>query len=156
MVTEQQKSDSRARLWGLVVTGMTLSIWSSMEESSTSLARGIGMHILEAVEKNQGKKIDAQKPDEAIRQLAGVFVNDFGYAADSKVEAAENQIRVSFSKPISVPEFAMLEQRGVQKLFSHPFMSTGVAVLSRLGQKVRWTVGIDAAGGNETVTFDLV
>jgi hypothetical protein len=63
---------------------------------------------------------------------------------------------VSFSKSVSVPEFALLQQKGVKKLFSHPFMSTGVAVLARLGQKARWEVEIDPAGGNETITFNLL
>jgi hypothetical protein len=156
MVTEQQKLDNRARLWGMTVTGMTLGIWGMVEESSTSLSPQIGMQILEMVEKDLGKKIASEKPEEAIRQLGSLFIDEFGYAADVKVEGAEKQIRVSFSKAISAPEFAMLKQRGVEKIFSHPFMSAGIAVLARLGQKARWNVEIDPAGGNETVTFDLL
>jgi hypothetical protein len=156
MVTEQQKLDNRARLWGMTVTGMTLGIWAMVEESSTSLAPQIGMQILELVETKLGKKIDSQKPEDAIRQLGRVFVDEFGYAADVKVESTGPQIRASFSKAISAPEFSLLAQRGVKKIFSHPFMSAGIAAISRLGQKARWTVEIDPAGGNETITFDLL
>ena len=156
MGTEQQKLENRARLWGLTVTGMTMGIWGMVEESATSLAPGVGTQILEMVESKLGKKIDAQKPDEVLRQLGGVFIDEFGYAKDVKVEGADKQIRVSFSKAISAPEFALLAERGVKKIFSHPFMSAGVAALSRLGQKVRWTVEVDAAGGNETITYDLL
>jgi hypothetical protein len=127
-----------------------------VEESATSLAPGVGSQILEMVESKLGKKIDAAKPDEILRQLGRVFIEEFGYAADVKVEGADNQIRVSFHKAISAPEFALLAQRGVKKIFSHPFMSAGVAALSRIGQKARWMVEIDPAGGNETVTFDLL
>ncbi len=156
MATEEQKLDNRAQLWGMTVTGMTLGIWGMVEESATSLAPQIGMQILEMVETKLGKKIGSDKPEEAIRQLGRLFIDDFGYAADAKVEAADKQIRVSFSKTISAPEFALLEQRGVKRIFSHPFMSAGVAALSRLGQKTRWTVAVDPAGGNETITFDLL
>jgi hypothetical protein len=156
MATDSQILENRARLWGMTVTGMTLGIWGMVEESSTSLAPQIGSQILEMVETKLGKKIDSPKPDEAIRQLSRLFVEDFGYAADAKVEGADKQIRVSFSKAIGVPEFALLEQRGVKRIFSHPFMSAGTAVLSRMGQKTRWTVAIDPAGGNETITFDLL
>jgi hypothetical protein len=156
MGTEQQKLENRARLWGLTVTGMTMGIWGMVEESATSLAPGVGSQILEMVESKLGKKIDAAKPDEILRQLGRVFIEEFGYAADVKVEGADNQIRVSFQKAISAPEFALLAQRGVKKIFSHPFMSAGVAALSRIGQKARWMVEIDPAGGNETVTFDLL
>jgi hypothetical protein len=102
------------------------------------------------------KKIDSDKPEEALRQLGRMFVEDIGYAADAKVTATEKQIRVHFSKAVSVPEFALLQKKGVKKLFSHPFMSAGVAVLARLGQKARWEVEVDPAGGNETITFDLL
>jgi hypothetical protein len=156
MVTEQQKLDNRARLWGMTVTGMTLGIWGMVEESATTLAPQIGSQILEMVELKLGKKIESQNPEEAIRQLGRVFVDEFGYAADVKVEAAGKQIRASFSKAISAPEFAQLAQRGVKKIFSHPFMSSGVAVLARLGLKTRWAVEIEPAGGDETVTFDLL
>jgi hypothetical protein len=156
MATDPQKMENRARLWGMTVTGMTLGIWGMVEESATSLAPHIGSQILEMVETKLGRKIDSGKPDEAIRQLSRLFVEEIGYAADAKVEASEKQIRVSFSKTISAPEFALLEQRGVKRIFSHPFMSAGVAALSRLGQKARWTVAIDPAGGDETVTFDLL
>jgi hypothetical protein len=156
MATDSQKLENRAGLWGMTVTGMTLGIWGMVEESSTSLAPQIGAQILEMVETKLGKKIESEQPAEAIRQLSALFVEDFGYAADVQVEAAEKSIRVSFSKAISAPEFALLAQRGVKRIFSHPFMSAGVAVLSRLGVKARWNVAIDPAGGNETITFDLL
>jgi len=156
MATDSQILENRARLWGMTVTGMTLGIWGMVEESATSLAPQIGSQILDMVETKLGKKITSPKPDEAIRHLSRLFVEDFGYAADAKVEGADKQIRVSFSKAISAPENALLAQRGVKRIFSHPFMSAGVAVLSRLGQKARWNVEIDPAGGNETITFDLL
>jgi hypothetical protein len=156
MVTEQQKLENRARLWGLTVSGMTLGIWGMVEESATSLAPGIGTQILEMLESKQGRKVDGQTPDEIIRQLGSLFVEEFGYAADAKVDTADKQVRIAFSRTISAPEFAQLQQKGVKKLFSHPFMSAAIAALSRQGQKARWDVAIDAAGGNETITFDLL
>ncbi|MBN1439404.1 MAG: hypothetical protein JW929_08350 [Anaerolineales bacterium] len=156
MATDPQKMENRARLWGMTVTGMTLGIWGMVEESATSLAPQVGSQILEMIETVLDRKIDAGKPDEAVRQLGKLFVEDIGYAADFKVEAADKQIRASFSKAVSVPEFALLQKKGVQKLFSHPFMSAGVAVLARMGQKARWSVEVDPAAGNETVTFDLL
>ncbi|OGO09175.1 MAG: hypothetical protein A3K46_03625 [Chloroflexi bacterium RBG_13_60_9] len=156
MGTDPQKLENRARLWGMTVTGMTLGIWRMVEESATSLAPQIGSQILEMMETGLGRKIDSDNPDEALRQLGRMFVEDIGYAAECRVEAAEKQIRVSLSKAVSMPEFDLLQQKGVKKLFSHPFMCTGVAVLARMGQKVRWTVEIDPAGGNETITYDLM
>jgi hypothetical protein len=156
MATDSQILENRARLWGMTVTGMTLGIWGMVEESSTSLAPQIGMPILEMVETKLGKKIDSPKPEEAVRQLGRIFVEEFGYAAAEKVEASDKKITVVFSKAIGVPEFTLLEQRGVKKIFSHPFMSAAMAVLARLGQKSRWAVSIDPASGDETVTFDLL
>jgi hypothetical protein len=156
MATDLQILENRARLWGMSVTGMTLGIWGMVEESATSLAPQIGSQILEMMETKLGKKVDSQKPEDAVRQLAGLFIDEFGYAADSKVEGTDEHIRVSFSKAISAPEFALLAQRGVKRMFSHPFMSAGVAVLSRLGRKARWNVEIDPVGENEIITFELL
>jgi hypothetical protein len=155
MANDPQFHENRARLWSMTVTGMTLGIWGMVEESSTSLAPKIGAHILEVMETSMGRKVDSQKPDEVIRQLSALFINTFGYAADAKVESAEKQIRVLFSKPVNAPEFVLLEQRGVKRDFSHPFMCAGMAALARLGQKARWTTAVDPAGGSELITFDL-
>jgi hypothetical protein len=118
MATDSQKLENRARLWGMSVTGMTLGIWGMVEESATSLAPQIGSQILELVETKLGRKVDSQKPDDAVRQLAGLFIDEFGYAAESKVEGSDKQIRVSFAKAISVPEFALLAQRGSSRIRS--------------------------------------
>jgi hypothetical protein len=156
MGNEQKQLENRARLWGLTVTGLTMGIWGMVEESATSLAPGVGKQILEMVETQMGKKIDAAKPDEAIGQLAKVFVDEFGYASAVKVEGADKQVKVSFTKAISAPEFGLLAGRGVKKIFSHPFMSAGMAALGRLGARARWDVAVDPASGNETITFDLI
>jgi hypothetical protein len=156
MATDSQILENRARLWGMTVNGMTLGIWGMVEESATSLAPQIGLQILDLLESKLGKKIDAAQPDEALRQLSRLFVDAFGYAADAKLEASDKQVRVSFSRAISVPELAELPPKGVKKIFSHPFMATGMAVLARIGQRARWDVAIDADGGNETITFDLL
>lgn len=156
MGNEQKQLENRARLWGLTVTGLTMGIWGMVEESATSLAPGVGKQILEMVETQLGKKIDAAKPDEVLGQLGKVFVDEFGYASAVKVESADKQVKVSFTKAISAPEFGLLAERGVKKIFSHPFMSAGMAALGRMGARARWDVAVDTAGGNETITFDLL
>lgn len=156
MGNEQKQLENRARLWGLTVTGLTMGIWGMVEESATSLAPGVGKQILEMVETQLGKKIDAAKPDEVLGQLGKVFVDEFGYASAVKVESADKQVKVSFTKAISAPEFGLLAERGVKKIFSHPFMSAGMAALGRMGARARWNVAVDPAGGNETITFDLL
>jgi hypothetical protein len=50
----------------------------------------------------------------------------------------------------------MLKEQGVKKLFSHPFMCTGLAALSRLGVKSRGDVQVDAVTKGVTVNFELV
>jgi hypothetical protein len=156
MATDSQILENRARLWGMTVNGMTLGIWGMMEESATSLAPQVGMQILDLLEARLGKKVDAAQPEEALRQLSKLFVDAFGYASGGRVDAAGSQIRVSFTQAVSAQELAELPPKGVKRLFSHPFMCTGMAVLARIGRKARWDVVLDPAGANETITFDLL
>jgi hypothetical protein len=156
MATDSQILENRARLWGMTVNGMTLGIWGMMEESATSLAPQVGMQILDLLEARLGKKVDAAQPEEALRQLSKLFVDAFGYASGGQVDAAGSQIRVSFTQAVSAQELAELPPKGVKRLFSHPFMCTGMAVLARIGRKARWDVVLDPAGANETITFDLL
>jgi hypothetical protein len=50
----------------------------------------------------------------------------------------------------------MLKEQGAKKLFSHPFLCTGLAALSRLGFRSRGNVEVDATTKAVVVDFELV
>jgi len=156
MANEQQKYLNRTRLWGLTTLGMALGIWEMVEESATSLSPMIGKQVLEMAEKQLGLEVAGEKPEDVLTELARIFIDEFGYAVDSKVERADKTISISFKNAVGTSEFNLLKQAGAEKLFCHPYMCAGLAVLSRMGIKARWDVTIDVATGSQTVTYELL
>ena len=133
MATEQEKTTHLARMLGLATVGMTLGIWELVEESATTLTPIIGTQLIGEIEKQLGLEIAGEKPEDLFVELGRIFVDEYGFASEAKVVSADKTIRVTFKNAVGSPEFAMLKERGVEKLFSHPFMCTGVAALSRMG-----------------------
>ena len=80
----------------------------------------------------------------------------WGLGPKFKVENADKTIRITFQHAVGSPEYAMLKERGVEKLFSHPFLCTGIAALARMGIKARGNVEVDKAANSQTITFELL
>ena len=156
MATEQEKMANRARLWGLTVVGMTMGIWDMVEDSAASLSPAIGSQILGMVEKQLGLEVAGEKPEDVLVELARIFVDEFGFASEANVERTDKAIVVTFKNSVGTPEFAMMKQHGVEKLFSHPFLCTGLGALTELGFKSRARVEVDPAVKSTVITFDLV
>ena len=156
MATDQEKIMHLARLWGLAVMGMTIGIWDMVEESATSLSPGIGENILGELEKQLGLEIAGEKPEDILVELGRIFVDEYGYASEAKVERTDKIIRVSMLNAIGMPEFINVQDHGVEKLFSHPFLCTGLAALARSGVKARGKVELDKAAKSQIVTFELL
>jgi len=156
MATDQEKISRRARLWGLTTTSMTLGIWEMVEESATSLTPLIGMQLIGEAEKQLGLEIAGEKPADMFVELSRIFVDEFGFGSEAKVESADKTIHVTFKNAVGSLEYAMLKERGVEKLFSHPFLCTGIAALSRMGFKARGNVEIDKVTNTQTITFELL
>jgi hypothetical protein len=156
MATDLDKSNNRARLWGLTTIGMTMGIWDMVEESASSLSPQIGAQILGMVEKQLGLEIAGEKPEELFVDLGRIFVDEYGFASEAKVDRADKVIHVSFKNSVGTPEFAMAKKQGVEKLFSHPFLCTGLAALSKLGLKSRGSVEVDPDTRGTVVTFELL
>ena len=156
MANEQLKITNRARLWGLIVLGMSQGIWEMVEESASSLTPMIGAWVLQEAEKQLGLEIAGEKAEDVLTELARIFVDEFGYAVESKVERADKTISISFKNAVGTPEFSRLIQSGMDKLFFHPYMCAGLAALARMGVKARWEVTLDAATSGQMVTFELL
>jgi hypothetical protein len=156
MASEQDKLAHRVRLWGLTVMGMGEGIWDMVQESSMTLSPTIGAATLAEIEKQLGLEIAGEKPEDILTELGRIFVDEYGYATEAKVERTGNNLRVTLSNAAGTPEFAAVQSRGVEKLFFQPYFCTGLAALARLGQKARGTVEINAAAKSQTVTFELL
>lgn len=156
MATEQQKYANRARLWGLTVVGMTMGIWDMVEESSLALSPQIGAQILTMLEKQLGLEIAGEKPEHLLIELGRIFVDEYGFASEAKVESADKTLRVTLENAVGTPEFAMMKEHGVEKAFSHPFFCAGLASLTRLGLKARGSVEIDATAKRYVITYELI
>ncbi len=156
MATEQEKNARQAQMLGLITFSMTLGIWEMVEESATSLTPIIGAQLLGEIEKRLGLEIAGEKPQDLFVELGRIFVDELGFGSEVKVESVEKTILVTFKNAIGSPEFAMLKERGVEKLFSHPFLCTGIAALTKMGIKARGNVAVDKATNTQTITFDLL
>jgi hypothetical protein len=156
MATEQQKYANRARLWGLTVVGMTMGIWEMVEEASVALSPQIGAQILNMLEKQLGLEVAGEKPEHLLVELGRIFVDEYGYASEAKVESTDKTLRVTLENAVGTPEFAMLKERGVEKLFSHPFFCAGLAAFARLGLKARGNVETDVAAKRQVITYELI
>ena len=89
-------------------------------------------------------------------ELGRIFVDEYGFGSEVKVESADKTTRVTFKNAIGSTDFAKLKERGVEKLFSHPFLCTGIGALTRMGLKARGNVEIDKATNTQTITFELL
>jgi len=156
MATDQQKFANRARLWGLTVMGMTLGIWDMVEETSLTLSPQIGSQTLAEMEKQLGLEIAGEKPEHLLNELGRIFVDEYGFASEARVESNAKTFKVTLENAVGTPEWAMMKERGVAKAFSHPFFCTGLAALSRIGLKCRGSVETDAAAKRYVITFEAV
>jgi hypothetical protein len=156
MATEEAKLVNRARLWGLTALGMTFGIWELIQESSTALSPTIGEAIVKEMEKALGLEIAGEKPEHILVELGRIFVDEYGFATEAKVEKTDKGFRVTLANAVGTPEFLGIQEHGVEKLFSHPFYCAGLAVLARLGVKARGDVMIDKAAKSHIVTFEIV
>ncbi len=156
MATEQEKSARLAGLWGLTTIGLTLGIWDMVQESALTLSLPIGKAILAYMEKLFGLELAGEKPEDILVEISRIFVDEGGFASEARVEKTDNRLQVTLVNAVGTPEFADLVEKGVEKLFSHPFYCVGLAALSRLGCKARGTVEIDKAHNNHVVRFELL
>lgn len=156
MATEQEKTAHREQLLALMLLGMTVGIWDMVEESATSLSPVIGENILGEIEKQLGLEIAGEKPEDILVELGRIFVDELGVASEIKVERTDKAIRITLLNAMGMAEFTILQEHGVEKLFSHPFLCTGLVALARLGVKARGTVELDKAAKSQTVTFELL
>ncbi len=156
MTAEVEKITQRARLWGLVSIGMTLGIWDMVEESSVSLSPVIGKVILHEIEKNLGLEIAGEKPENMLVELGRIFVDEFGIASEVKVENTNSGLQATLVNAVGTPEFAALQEKGVEKLFSQPYYCAGLAALARQGCKVRGSVEVDKSHNSQVVRFELL
>ena len=156
MATEQEKTTHLARMLGLANVGMTLGIWELVEESATTLTPIIGTQLIGEIEKQLGLEIAGEKPHDLFVELGRIFVDEVGFGSEVKVESADKTILVTFKNAAGSPEFASLKEHGVEKLFSHPYLCTGIAALARMGIKARGNVEVDKATNTQTITFELL
>jgi hypothetical protein len=158
MLTDEEKLANRARLWALTDLGITIGIWDLLGQSSTALSPRIGEQILGLVEKQMGLvNFAGEEPEVILTKIAAIFVDGFGFAASSQVEKlSEKNIKVTLVNVIGSPEFAMLKQYGVEKLFSHPFLCVCLAALSRSGVRARGEAEIKIPANDQIFTFELL
>jgi len=156
MATEQEKNAHWAQMLGLIASGLTLGIWEMVEESATSLTPLIGAQLIGEIEKKLGLEIAGEKPEDLFVELGRIFVDEYGFGSEVKVESADKTTRVTFKNAIGSAEFAMLKERGVEKLFSHPFLCAGIAALARMGIKARGNFEVDKATNIQTISFELL
>ena len=156
MANDLEKNANRARLWGLTTIGLTLGIWDMVQEASTALIPIIGEGILKDIEKTLGLEIAGEKPEDILTDLGRILVDESGFATEAKLEKTDKGFRVTLINAVGSAEFASLREKGVEKLFSHPVLCTGIAALARLGLKTRGDVTIDPAAKVQTVTFEVL
>ncbi len=156
MATEQEKSARRARLWGLTTIGLTLGIWDMVQESALTLSLPIGKAILSDMEKTMGLELAGEKPEDILVEIGRICIDEGGFASEAKVEKTDKGLQVTLISAVGTSEFADLVEKGVEKLFSHPFYCVCLAALARLGCKARGTVEIDKARNNQVFCFELL
>lgn len=156
MTTDLEKAINSARLWGFSLMGMTLGIWDMVEESAASLSPQIGSQLLSMLEAQFHFKPAGETPEVLLTELGQIFVNEFAFASKVELECMDKTLRVLFTKAVGTAEFNLMKERGVEKLFSHPFLCVGIAALSRLGYKARGSVDVDPVAQATTVSFELL
>jgi hypothetical protein len=155
MATEEAKRNNTIQLMQLMLTGYTLGIWELVGESANALSPIIGNQLLGMVEKQLGLEIAGEKPENTLTELGRLFVDEFGFGTESKVEQTEKTIKITFINAAGVKEMAQMAQAGLTP-FGNPFMCTGLACLNRVGLKARGDVVADVKSNTVTVIFELL
>lgn len=157
MGTDMEKTANRARMWGLTCLGMTMGIWDMVEEASVSLSPAIGAQLLRMAEKQLGLEIAGESPEHILTELARIFVDEFGYCSSADVKREGNVVSVTLVNAVGFVEFGMLiKEHGITKMFSHPFLCTGIAALNRLGVRSRSNVAFDDENKGFVVSYELI
>lgn len=155
MATEEAKLANRARMWGLTTMGLGMGIWELVAEASNSLSPTVGNQLLGMIEKQLGLEIAGEKPEDILTELGRIFVDEFGFGSEAKVERDGNKLSITFKNAVGTKEMGILAQTGVAP-FMHPVLCCGLSVLGRLGQKARADLKLDLPNNITTVIYDLV
>jgi hypothetical protein len=158
MLTDVDKANERARLWGYCVFGMTMGIWDMVEEASAAITPVVGAQLLGLLEKQLGLEIAGEKPEEVLTELSRIFIDEFKYASSAVVEREGNKIKVSMEDVVGGPEFLLLESRDIHATFNQPYYAAGLAALNRMGYRVRGNAtGNKTSTGTEYfITYELI
>ena len=108
------------------------------------------------LEKNLGLEIAGEKPEDILVEMGRIFVDEFGFAREVKVEDQGNVHIVTLEGAVGSPEFSQLRASGVEKLFSHPFLCAGLAALKRLGVKSRAEIEIDVPNSRQVIRYEFL
>ena len=98
MASEQDKIAHRLRLWALTSMGMGIGVWDMVQESSVSLSPTIGAATLTELEKQLGLEIAGEKPEDILTELGRIFVDEYGYASEAKLERTGNTLKITPSR----------------------------------------------------------
>ncbi len=156
MATEQEKIVNRERVWSMVAMALTKGVWDMVEDSAATLTPKLGLQILEMIEKQLNLNVKAGTPEDVIKEIGKIAVEGMGFAAEAQVETGEKIIKLTLKNAEATEQFAQLQEQGVKKLFSHPFLCCGIAALAKIGTIARGEIMVDAVSKTTTLTFVLM
>ncbi len=155
MASEMDKLGRRARLWGLTVVGMTMGIWDMVEDAAVTMSPMIGMALLGFMQKDTGLEL-AGTPEQVLTELGRIFVDEMAFGSEAKLEVSGNTYKLTIMNAVGTPEFKMMQDKGVKKLFSNPLLVTGLAALKKINVKAHANLIVDVDAKTQTAVYEIV
>ncbi|MGA9396857.1 MAG: hypothetical protein WBV22_01245 [Anaerolineaceae bacterium] len=157
MATEEVKKQNVLRLTSMALASLAAGVWDTLGETSFALTNSMGEEILKMFEKEMGLEIAGETPENVIKEIGRIFVDEFGFAKEISIAGSSaDKIELRVRNCINVPFTDRLAAAGVEKPFICPIMNATAAALSRMGFKMRNDVTKWPDGKGSIITFTKI
>jgi hypothetical protein len=155
MATDEQKKKNQYRLMSMALTGLASGVWNTLGDSAFAFSGPMGNQILNIMEKEMGLEVAGDSPQEVMMEIGRIFVDEFGFAGDIKVEAdGEEKFVVHVQNCINRRYTDRLVEAGVEKPFICPILNACQAALRRMDYKMHEDVEKWSEGNGSIITFE--
>jgi len=155
MAKEEAKKDNVLRLTSIALASLAAGVWDNLGDSSFALSGPMGEEILQMMEKEMGLEIVGEKPEDVLREITRIFIDEFGFAREIEIETYDggNKIVLKVKSCINRAFTDKLAAAGVEKPFICPIMNACSAALKRHGFRVHEDVAKWAEEGGSIITL---
>jgi len=153
MATEEQKKIQLLRVFSMMALALAKNIYDALGETSYAMMRGVGIELLEILQKEMGLEIQGEEPEDVLNELMRIWVDEIGFIEESDVKKTDTGWTVTGHHCKSWALCQKILETGAKEPFTCPIMSTMRAALEKMG--VRTHINIEPQSKTRGTQFIL-